>query len=191
MLVAARPVQAWADFYTFAPGETNITFSWDHLGLSRQSGRILQYEGTLEFDPIEPEAAMLEMRLKTASVFTGVASLDRDLRSSDFLDAARFPDITFRSTSIHKTGEKTGEVVGDLTIMGQTRPVVLLVRWNFTGEHPLADLNPTYKGRFVSGFSAQTTIMRSEWGIKRAIPLVSDGIEISIEAEVTRKPGAP
>lgn len=176
-----------ADVYVFVPGQTNITFSWNHLGLSRQSGRILEYEGSLEFDPLAPEQSAVDATLKVASLFTGVAVLDRDLRSSDFLDAVRYPEITFRSTAIRATGEKTGEVEGNLTIMGETRPVVLQVRWNYTGEHPLAKINPTYMGKFVSGFSARTTILRSAWGIKRAIPLVSDEIEISIETEWVRK----
>jgi len=176
-----------ADVYIFDPGHTNITFSWNHLGLSRQSGRILEYEGMLEFDPLQPEDARLDVTLKVASIFTGAKQLDRDLRSSDFFDAARHPEITFRSTLIRRTGERAGEVAGDLTIMGETRPVVLQVRWNYTGEHPLATLNPTYRGKFVSGFSAATTILRSDWGIKRGIPLISDEIEITIETELSRK----
>lgn len=178
---------AMADTYVFDPGHTNITFSWNHLGLSRQSGRFVEYEGMLEFDPLQPEEARLDVTLKVASVFTGAKQLDRDLRSSDFFDAARHPEITFRSTLVRRTGARAGEVAGDLTIMGETRPVVLQVRWNYTGEHPLAALNPTYRGKFVSGFSAATTILRSDWGIKRGIPLISDEIEIAIETELSRK----
>ena len=178
---------AMADTYVFDPGHTNITFSWNHLGLSRQSGRFVEYEGMLEFDPLQPEEARLDVTLKVASVFTGAKQLDRDLRSSDFFDAARHPEITFRSTLVRRTGARAGEVAGDLTIMGETRPVVLQVRWNYTGEHPLAALNPTYRGKFVSGFSAATTILRSDWGIKRGIPLISDEIVIAIETELSRK----
>lgn len=178
---------AQADTYVLDPGHTNITFSWNNLGLSRQSGRILEYEGMLEFDPLQPEDARLDVTLKAASIFTGAKQLDRDLRSSDFFDAARFPEITFRSTLVRRTGDRTGEVAGDLTIMGETRPVVLQVRWNYTGEHPWSSLNPTYRGKVVSGFSAVTTLLRSEWGLKRGVPLVSDEIEIAIETELTRK----
>jgi polyisoprenoid-binding protein YceI len=186
--IATTPIAAAkADVYVFDPAHTSITFSWNHVGLSRQSGRILEFDGTLDFDPLAPDQANVDVTLKVASLFTGFGQLDRDLRSSDFFDAARYPFITFRSTGVTKTGERTGEVAGDLTIMGQTHPVVLQVRWNFTGEHPLAELNPGYKGKFVSGFSAVASIMRSQWGIKRAIPLVPDEIEISIEAEFLRK----
>jgi polyisoprenoid-binding protein YceI len=184
---AAHVPAAMADTYVFDPGHTNITFSWNNLGLSRQSGRVLEYEGMLVFDPMQPEDAKVDVTLKVASISTGAKQLDRDLRSSDFFDAARFPEITFRSTLVSKTGERTGDVAGDLTIMGETRPVVLQVRWNYTGEHPWSTLNPAYRGKFVSGFSAVATILRSEWGLKRGTPLVSDEIEIAIETELTRR----
>lgn len=178
---------AKADVYAFDPGHTNITFSWNHLGISRQSARILEYDGVLDFDPENPENSTVEVTLKVASLFTGAKALDRDLRSSDFFDAARYPDITFKSAMVRKIGERSGEVAGDLTIMDTTRPVVLQVRWNFSGEHPLGQINPGYRGKYVSGFSAVATVARSEWGLKRAIPLVSDEIEITIEAEFLRK----
>ena len=173
--------------YAFDRGHTSITFSWNHLGLSRHSGRILGYAGTLEFDPAEPERSTVEVTLKAHSIWTGVEALDKLLRSADFFDADRFPAITFRSASVRKTGERTGEVEGELTIMGQSRPVVLQVTWNYTGEHPLAKLNPSYRDRIVSGFSATTKVTRSDWGLKRGTPLISDEIWITIETEVFAK----
>lgn len=178
---------ARADVYTFDRDHTNISFSWNHLGIARQSARIMEFDGLLDFDPEIPENSSIDVTLKVASLFTGVKALDRDLRSSDFFDAARYPDITFKSTIIRKVGERSGEVAGDLTILGTTHPVVLQVRWNFSGEHPLGEINPSYKGKYVSGFSAVTTLLRSAWGLKRAVPLVSDEIEIAIEAEFLRK----
>jgi polyisoprenoid-binding protein YceI len=179
--------QARADTYAFDRDHTNITFSWNHLGISRQSARILDFDGILDFDPENPENASVDVTMRVASLFTGTRVLDRDLKSSDFFDAARYPEITFKSTLIRKVGERSGEVAGDLTILGVTYPVVLQVRWNFSGEHPLGDINPAYKGKYVAGFSAVTTVLRSAWGLKRAIPLVSDEIEIAIEAEFLRK----
>jgi polyisoprenoid-binding protein YceI len=147
----------------------------------------MEFDGALDFDPENPENSSVEVTLKVASIFSGSKALDRDLRSSDFFDAARYPEITFKSTMIRRMGERSGEVFGDLTILGETRPVVLQVRWNFSGEHPLGQINPGYRGKYVAGFSAVTTVARSEWGLKRAIPLVSDDIEIVIEAEFLRK----
>ncbi len=178
---------ARADIYVFDRDHTNISFSWNHLGIARQSARIMEFDGALDFDPENPENSSVEVTLKVASIFSGSKALDRDLRSSDFFDAARYPEITFKSTMIRRMGERSGEVFGDLTILGETRPVVLQVRWNFSGEHPLGQINPGYRGKYVAGFSAVTTVARSEWGLKRAIPLVSDDIEIVIEAEFLRK----
>ncbi|MFM9850682.1 MAG: YceI family protein [Hyphomicrobiaceae bacterium] len=182
-----QTLAARADIYAFDRDHTNITFSWNHLGIARQSARIMEFDGILDFDPENPENSSVDVTLKVASLFTGTRSLDRDLKSSDFFDAARYPEITFKSAIIRRVGERSGEVTGDLTILGTTHPVALQVRWNFSGEHPLGDINPAYKGKYVAGFSAVTTVLRSAWGLKRAVPLVSDEIEVTIEAEFLRK----
>lgn len=173
--------------YGFEGGHTSVTFGWSHAGLSRHSGRIVGAEGSLEFDPASPEAARLEATLRPAKIWTGVPALDRLLRSADFFDSAAEPAIVFKSTAVKATGERRGEVTGDLTVRGTTRPVTLDVTWNFSGEHPLGLLNPSFAGKFVSGFSAIARIQRSEWGLGRGTPLISDEVEIAIEAEMVRK----
>lgn len=177
---------ARADVWVVDKNTTTVTFSYDYVGLSRQSGRFKDIEGRLEFSPTEPERGVADITLKAAAISTGVPELDRLLRSSDFLDAARHPAIRFRSLGVKPTGERTGEIDGELTMMGVTLPVTLATRWNFTGEHPFSASNPAYVGKWVSGFSATTTIERSRWGIKRGLPLISDEIEIRIEAEFTK-----
>ena len=127
------------------------------------------------------------MTVRVASVQTGVAAFDRNLRSPDFFDAAGFPVITFKSTAIKRTGDKTGEVSGDLTMLGVTKPVVLDVTWVFTGEHPFGKINSAYREKTVSVFSAKGTLKRSEWGLSRVIPLISDEIMLHIEAELIKK----
>ena len=178
---------ASADTYGIDKEQTNVTFSWIHLGVSRQSGRVLDVAGTLDFTPAEPEKSAIDVTMKVQSLWTGVPLLDKQLKSADYFDAAQFPTITFKSTSIKKTGDRTGEVTGDLTIMGQAKPATLAVIWNFTGEHPLAPINPTYQGQMISGFTATTKLLRSDWGIKRGTPLTSDEIEITINTELLRK----
>jgi polyisoprenoid-binding protein YceI len=184
-LLSAAPVRA--DTWVFDKQNTHVSFTWDHAGLSRQSGQFLDVDGRLEFTPTDPEGGAVEVAIKTASLTTGVKEFDTNLKSPDFFDAARNPIITFQSTAVRRTGDKTGDVDGDLTIAGVTRPVTLRVVWNFTGEHPFAVFNPTYKGKWVSGFSASGTIKRSDWGLKRAIPIISDEIGITIEAEFLLK----
>jgi polyisoprenoid-binding protein YceI len=186
-LLMLGTAKARAETFVFEKNSTNVTFSWNHLGLSRQSGRFVDVSGTLDFDTAAPEASRLTVSIGTASVWTGVPSLDKLLRSSDYFDASRHPTITFRSTSVRRTGENTGEVSGDLTILGETKPVTMQVTMNYLGEHPLGNVNFDYKGRMAAGFSAQALIRRSDWGISRGVPLVSDDIYITIEAELVRQ----
>lgn len=186
-LSAARPGPAAADAYTFAGGHSTVTFSWSHAGLSRHSGRIVGVDGTLEFDPARPDASAVEVRLDPTRISTGVPALDRLLRSPDFFDANSQPVVSFQSTGISVTGERTGEVTGDLTIRGTTRSVTLAVTWNYTGDHPLGLVNPSFAGKFVSGFSATTRLLRSEWGLGRGTPLISDEVAVAIEVEAVRR----
>lgn len=178
-----------ADSYTFDRAHTEVRASWDHLGMSRQSARFTEVAGKLRFDPEKPEESAAEVTIKVASVQTGVQALDNHLvKTKDYFDAAAHPAMTFRSQSVKVTGDKTAEMVGELTINGITKPVTLAVVWNYLGPHPLGSVNPTLKDVVAAGFSARTQILRSEWGIVRTIPLVSDEIRISIEAELQKDP---
>lgn len=174
--------------YVFDKEHTEIRFSWDHLGLSRQSGRFLDVSGTLRFDPEQPEASHVDVRIPLKSLSTGVAALDDVLlKTPDYLDVSQHPQITFKSTEIIMTTAKTANIAGDLTFNGVTHPVMLTVVWNFAGEHPLSRINPTYAGVYATGFSARTQILRSDYGVSRSAPLVSDEIRITIEAELHRR----
>ena len=186
-VLACASAAARADVWVFDKTTSEVRFSYDHLGLSRQSGRFREIDGRLDFTPTDPESGRIEATIRMAAISTGVAELDLLLKTSDFFDTARYPTAIFRSIGVTKTGDKTGDVAGELTMMGVTRPVTLYVRWNFTGEYPLSAINPIYLGKWVSGFSARTVIQRSAWGLKRGIPLLSDEIEISIEAEFLRQ----
>lgn len=178
---------AAAETYNLGPGHTSVHFSWNHAGLSRHTGRIVGAEGVLEFTPDAPESSSVEVRLEAARISTGVAALDRLLRSADFFNAATEPVLLFRSTGVKPTGDRTGEITGDLTINRVSKPVTLAVTWNFAGEHPLGLVNPSFSGKYVAGFSATTRLLRSEWGLGRGAPLVSDEVEIAIEVEAVRR----
>lgn len=168
---------------------TEVRASWDHLGLSRQSARFSDVVGRVTFSPEAPERSAVDVTIKVDSVSTGVAALDKHLTgSTDFFDVQRHPNITFRSRSVAMTSPKTANIEGDLTINGITRPATLSAVWNFLGEHPLANVNPVYKDVEAAGFSARTQILRSEWGITRTIPLVSDEVRITIEVEMLKRP---
>jgi polyisoprenoid-binding protein YceI len=185
-LAFVSPTVALADIWLMDRNTSIVHFTYDHLGVSRQSGRFKDMEGRLEFSPTDPGRGTVDVTIKAAGVSTGVAALDKLLRSVDFFDAARHPEIRFRSTAVRPIAERDGELDGELSFMGVTRPVTLKVRWNYTGEYPLAAINPAYQGKWISGFSASTVIQRSQWGLKRGVPLISDDVEVRIEAEFLR-----
>lgn len=187
MYLGALPAPARADTWTIDKASSEVRFSWDYLGLSRRSGRFADMDGTLEFTPTEPETGTVDLTIRAASVATGSRDFDDILKSPDFFAVAGNPRIKFRSTDVVKSGERSAEIKGELTILGVSRPVVLATTWNYTGEHPLAASNPTYQGKWVSGFSATGKVARSEFGLKRGIPLVSDEVRIDIEAVFVRK----
>jgi polyisoprenoid-binding protein YceI len=179
---------AHADVYDLDPDHTDVRFSWDHLGLSRQSGRFTNVKGTVTFNQANPAASSVDVTIPVRGIQTGVQALDEHLLNSrEFFDPETNPDITFKSVSVTPTGQRTAEVTGELTINGIARPVVLEVIWNFSGEHPLNAINPTYAGVYASGFSAKTQIRRSDWGLTRTIRYVSDEIRITIETEMYRR----
>jgi polyisoprenoid-binding protein YceI len=173
--------------YIFDKGHTQVGFSWERTGLSRQQGRFTDVSGTIEFSPEAPETSRIDVTIRAASLQTGVDVLDRHLRSSDFFDVANHPVITFKGTQVTKTGDKSGDVTGDLTILGVTKPVTLQVTWMFTGPHPLGKANAAYRDKTVSVFSAKGSLKRSAWGLDRIIPMVGDDIQISIETELITK----
>ncbi len=188
VFVSCLSFNARADEFAIDKQHTEIRFSWDHLGLSRQSGKFTDMTGTVSFDSEKPDATTVSVSIPVASMMTGVPPLDAALvKTKDYFDVAAHPVITFKSAIVKVTGDKTAELVGDLTINGMTKPVTLAVVWNFLGPHPLGSVNPTFAGKVAAGFSARTQILRSEWGITRLIPLVSDEIRISIEAEMHRQ----
>lgn len=187
-MMAGGPLQAAPERYGFDTEHTEIRFSWDHLGLSRQSGRFQDISGEVVFDRDQPEASRIDVRIPLKSLSTGVPKLDDVLlKTPDYLNVTEHPEIAFKSTAVVMTTAKTANVDGELTFNGITKPVTLSVVWNFSGEHPLSKINPTYAGVFASGFSARTQILRADFGITRSIPLVSDEIRITIEAELHRR----
>ncbi len=179
---------ARADIYDLDSEHTEVRFSWDHLGLSRQSGRFTAVKGVVNFNPNSPATSSVEVTIPLKSIQTGVTKLDEHLLTSrEYFNPDTHPDIAFRSVSVTPTGQRTAEVTGELMMNGFARPVVLDVIWNFSGEHPLSAINPTYAGVYASGFSAKTQIRRSDFGLTRSIPFVSDEIRITIETEMHRR----
>lgn len=180
---------ALADTYDIDSEHTEVRFTWDHLGISRQGGRFTEVSGTLEFDPSRPADSKVAATIPLSSILTGNAKLDEVLlKSGEWFTPGTYPEIRFESTAVAVTSDKTADVTGTLTFNGVSKPVVLEVVWRFAGEHPLGTINPTFAGQYVAGFSATTQFRRSDWGLSRTIPFISDELQITIETELVRRP---
>lgn len=155
---------ALAATYKTDQGHTEVRFSWSHAGVSMQSGEFTEAEGTLELDAENPEASSLTVTIQADSVSTGFGPLDDHLSSADFLEVATYPEITFVSTGIEKTGDKTAKVTGDLTIHGTTQSVVLDTTMTHLGPHPLGGALEYYQGDWAA-FEATTTIDHQAFGV--------------------------
>jgi polyisoprenoid-binding protein YceI len=171
---------ATAEMFVFDKNHTEIRFSWNHFGLSRMSGRFLVYDGLLDLDKAAPEKSTLNVKIDTSGLWTHVDKLNEHLKSADFFDVAKFPDITFESIKIERTGDKTAKLTGNLTIKGKTKPVTLDVTLNYNGAHPMTK-KPTV------AFSAKTAVKRTDFDLGKFAPAVSDEVTIEIETEMNAK----
>ncbi len=172
LLVASLPVAA-AQKYDIDQNHTKLTFSWDHLGFSRPSAALEKFSGDFQFDAADPTKSSISVTFPLEGLHTGVAKLDEDLKSPGFFDAAQYPDITFKSTKVEKVGADGLKITGDLTVHGVTKPVVLNGKVNKIGDNPMG------KGP-SAGFEADATLKRSDFGIGKLVPAVSDEIKVHV-----------
>ncbi|UXI68917.1 YceI family protein [Tahibacter amnicola] len=177
--VAAAGAAQAADKYEFDNSHTQVVFSWTHMGFSNPSARFEKVEGELLLDTADLTKSSVSVTLPIASIDSDVAKFDDHLRSDDFFDLAKFPTATFKSTKVEKAGDNKLKVTGDLTIHGVTKPAVLDVKINKIGDHPMAK-------KPAAGFDATTTIKRSDFGLGKYVPNVSDEVKIQITTETLK-----
>ena len=187
LAVAAVPAVA-ADAYTFDKNHSRIAFTWNHVGLSNQSARFGSFDGEILFDAEKPENSKVNITIDANSIDSGVKLFDEHLKGDGFFDVAKHPKATFVSTDVRKTGARSFQVTGNLTIKGKTRPVVLDATLNYTGDHPLAGYFKALAGSNWLGWSAHTRVRRSEFDLGQYAPLTSDTVDISIETELRQAP---
>lgn len=167
------------------PAHSRIEFVARHMMLAKVRGQFQEYAVTLELDEAHPEAASVEARIKTASIDTREPQRDAHLRSADFFKSDEYPEMTFKSTKIERTGAETAKLHGDLTIRQVTKPVVLDVSYLGASKSPWGTTN--------IGFEASTKINREDWGLTWNVALETGGvlvgkeIAINIEAEFIRQ----
>lgn len=189
---AAPAPSAPAGAYVMDLSHTSVTFRVDHLGLSHYTGRFIRATGTLAFDPANPKAQSVTATIDATSLQTNYPDplkLNFDAQvQKQFLDVAKNPQITFKSTKVDLTGPQTAKVTGDLTLHGATKPVVL--ETTFNAGYPKGGPDPS--GARI-GFSAHGVFKRSDFGMANFIPApgthfgIGDEIEVIIETEFTMK----
>jgi polyisoprenoid-binding protein YceI len=171
--------------WTFDPYHTQVEFSAKHLGMMTVRGHFAEVTAGGEIDVEHPENSKIEATINTMSIRTHNEARDNDLRSSNFLEAEKYPTMTFRSTGIEPAGTDRYTLTGDLTIKGNTRPVTLnVVKY---GEFN----DPKTMGHRI-GYAAEGRINRQDFGMKFDGMLdgkfvVSNEILINIEGELVEK----
>ena len=154
-----------------------------HMGKSRYTARFDKMDGKLDFRPAAASSSSVEFSIDTASVNTGLAPFNRALMDAEWFDGVKHPIIRFRSTSMEALGGARSRLAGDLTLRGVVKPAVSEV--NFNGGR----YNSFMQGHSI-GFSAKTTLKRSDWGMVKLVPLVADAVEVEIEVEFVNRPSA-
>lgn len=163
---------------------SQITFTARHMMITKVRGRFEDWAGVVNYDPDNPANTTVDITVQTGSINTKEEQRDRHLRSGDFFDAETFPAMTFKSKRVEQDDATSGRLVGDLTIRGITKEVVLDIEHTGTAKNPW--------GATVAAFSASAAINRKDWGLNWNVALeaggwlVSEKINIEIEVQLQK-----
>ena len=174
-LFAAGAARAEPVTYTLDPAHTQVAFTIERFGFNNVLGRFEAVSGEVVLDQANPAASSVHAVIQVGSIDSSNDTRDEHLRGERWLNAAQFPTMEFRSTSVRIIEENHAEVTGDLTLLGQTHPVTLDVRLNRIGPLP-------NNQRQAAGFTATGTLQRSAWGSTTAARLIGNEVSLRIEA---------
>lgn len=165
--------------YAIDPVHSTVGFKVKHL-FSYVSGRFDDVKGIIDVDPAMPENSSVEVTIATKSINTANTKRDDHLRSPDFFHVEKFPEMTFKSKKVVRTGDKTADVIGDLSLHGVTKEVVLKTTFLGKGKGMTGDLQ--------TGWEAKTKIKRSDFGLTwskliEGVQVVGDEIDIELLIE--------
>lgn len=161
--------------YALDKSHASVVFKINHMGFSLYQGRFNNLDAKLNFDSKVPEKSVIEATIDVNSIDTNNAKLQEELKGEKFFNAAKYPNITFKSLHTTRTGD-VGTMIGELTMMGITKPVTLNVTFHGAGQHP-------FTKKDALGFSATGSINRSQWGMSNFIPMVGDEVQFEIQTE--------
>ena len=175
----ADAARVTAGSYEVDARHTQVNWQVNHFGFNDYFGLFGDVTGTLDIDPANLGAATVDVTIPIASVATSSAGLTTHLQTPDFFDVAKFATARFVSTSVAVDGQRA-MISGDLTMLGVTKPVELETRFEGAGANPM-------NKKATVGFHAGTTIKRSEWGMTKYVPMVSDEVKLRISIAFEKK----
>jgi polyisoprenoid-binding protein YceI len=161
--------------YKVEPAHTQVLFSVSHFGFTTYYGNFSGVSGSLAVTPKKIADMAVSISVPVASVATTSTKLDGELKSADWLDAAHYPAMVFRSTKVTQTGPYEADVEGMLSLHGITKPLTLHATFNGAGVNML-DQKQTL------GFQLSGALKRSDYGVSKYVPLVSDDVTLMISA---------
>lgn len=171
--------------WTFEPGHTAAEFCVRHMMVTYVRGHFKDIHGTLRFDPEHPERSAVSVTLEAKSLWTGDPARDEHLRSADFLDAEKYPAITFNGDQIELLGRFDYRLTGDLTIRGVTRKISLRVThlgiWETPWWEDGSDKGPVLR----AGFIGKAEINRHDFGVSWNSPLARSGVVVGSNVQIT------
>lgn len=168
-----------AETYKVDPVHSSNWFRIKHLNVTYFYGRFSEVAGTYTLDEANPAGSSFDIQIKTESIDTHNDARNKHLKSADFFDAEKYPEISFKSTSVKKTGEKEYEVKGDLTLHGVTKPLTVKVEYTGAG--------PGMKGEYRSGFETTFDIERSDFGMNTMQGPLGDDVPLTVSIEGIRQ----
>ena len=176
---ATTPALAALETYVLDGTHTFPRFSYSHFGYSTQLSRFNKTTGNIILDK-EAKTGAVDIVIDTKSVDTGYGTFDEHIQGEDFLDTAKYPTATFKSTKVVFEGDKPVKVEGNLTLKGVTKPVTLTVTSFQAMPHPM------FKKDAI-GANAYTVVKRSEFNAGKYAPNVSDEVRIDIAVEAIKE----
>lgn len=181
LLSAAVVTPAFAAPATYGvePNHTFPRFSYTHLGFTTQLSRFDKTTGTVVYDK-EGRAGSVDITIDTRSVSTGSALFNQHIQAEDFLDTAKYPNVTFKSTKVNFDGDKPVSIEGDLTMKGITKRVTLTVTRFLAAPHPI-------QKKDTIGADAYTIVKRTDFNMGKYAPAVSDEVRIDIAIEAMKQ----
>ena len=180
-VASTNPASVKPGAYQVEPAHTQVGFQISHIGFSNFSGFFSGASGSLTVNPANASVSKLQISIPIASVQTTVSKLDEELKGGQWFDASKFPIATFTSTKVTKLANGTASVMGNLTLHGVTKPVVLTAR--FVG----AGVNPIDKS-YTIGFDASGMIKRSDFGVSYGVPMIGDDVRLTIAGAFVLQP---